>query len=280
MGTTVQRKAARPVGEEGTSAQTIIEVTGLTKSFGPLDVLRGISLKLERSQVTCIIGPSGSGKSTLLRCLAFLEPYDSGRVEIEGRLLGYVEKDGRRRKASVRDLAAVRRNVGFVFQHFNLWPHMTALQNVARPLWLADGATRAEARQRAVAALEKVRLGDKLHQYPAQLSGGQQQRVGIARTLAREPHIILFDEPTSALDPEIVGEVLQVMRDLADDGMTMAVVTHEMGFAAQVADRVVFLDDGVISAEGSPKELFTSTDNPRLTRFLKNFFDRNVFWSV
>ncbi|WP_414834053.1 amino acid ABC transporter ATP-binding protein [Afifella sp. YEN Y35] len=256
----------------------IIKVSGLTKKFGELEVLKGVSLALRRSEVTCIIGPSGSGKSTLLRCMAFLESYDCGRVEIEGRLLGYVEKGEKRLPANNRQIAEVRRNVGFVFQHFNLWPHMTALQNVAKPLTLAAGLGRKEARERAVAALEKVGLGAKLDEYPAQLSGGQQQRVGIARTLAKEPHIILFDEPTSALDPEIVGEVLQVMRDLADEGMTMAVVTHEMGFAAQVADRIAFIDEGVIAAEGPPREVLLSQDNPRLMRFLKNFFDRNVFW--
>jgi len=256
----------------------IIEVEGLTKTFGSTEVLKGVSLALERSQVTCIIGPSGSGKSTLLRCLAFLETYDTGRVEIEGRLLGYVEKDGRRRPATSREISDVRRNVGFVFQHFNLWPHMTVMDNVAKPLWLASGFSRKEARERALAALEKVGLADKLEDYPAQLSGGQQQRVGIARTLAKGPHIILFDEPTSALDPEIVGEVLQVMRDLAEEGMTMAVVTHEMGFAAQVADRIAFIDEGVIAVQGAPRDVLLSKDNPRLVRFLKNFFDRNVFW--
>ncbi|WP_321340188.1 amino acid ABC transporter ATP-binding protein [Breoghania sp.] len=261
------------------STQTIIDVIGLTKSFGAMEVLKGITLSLERSQVTCIIGPSGSGKSTLLRCMAFLETYDSGRVEIEGRLLGYVEKNGKRRMAKPSETASVRRNVGFVFQHFNLWPHMTALENVAKPLWLAAGCDKVEARSRGMAALDRVGLREKADLYPAQLSGGQQQRVGIARTLAKEPHIILFDEPTSALDPEIVGEVLQVMRSLADDGMTMAVVTHEMGFAAQVADRVAFIDEGVISAVGSPQDVFKNTDNPRLNRFLKNFFDRNVFWT-
>ncbi|HEY0293977.1 MAG TPA: amino acid ABC transporter ATP-binding protein [Bordetella sp.] len=260
------------------SDATIIKVTDLAKRFGAVEVLKGVSLALPRSQVTCIIGPSGSGKSTLLRCMAFLETYDSGRIEIEGRLLGYVENQGVRRPATPREVSDVRRNVGFVFQHFNLWPHMTALENVAKPLWLAGGFSKPDAKERATAALAKVGLADKLDSYPIQLSGGQQQRVAIARTLAKEPHIILFDEPTSALDPEIVGEVLQVMRELADDGMTMAVVTHEMGFAAHVANRIAFIDQGIIAMEGPPKEVLLNKDNPRLARFLKNFFDRNNFW--
>jgi polar amino acid transport system ATP-binding protein len=254
----------------------IISVDALRKSFGATEVLKGITLDLLRSEVTCIIGPSGSGKSTLLRCLAFLEQYDAGRVDIEGRLLGYREVDGKRTAASHAEIADVRRNVGFVFQQFNLWPHMTALENVAKPLYLTSRCSREHARSRAQAALERVGLGDKLDRYPSRLSGGQQQRVAIARALAKQPDIILFDEPTSALDPEIVGEVLQVMRDLAQDGMTMAVVTHEMGFAAQVSDRVVFIDQGVISAQGTPAEIFSRTDHPRLAGFLKNFSDRNA----
>lgn len=257
----------------------IIEAVDVVKRYGALEVLKGISMTLEKSQATCIVGPSGSGKSTLLRCLAFLEPYDAGRVMIEGRLLGYVESNGVRRRATRSELAAVRRNVGFVFQQFNLWSHMTALDNVARPLTLARGVTRSEARDRAAKMLEKVGLAAKLDSYPSQLSGGQQQRVGIARAIAQEPHIMLFDEPTSSLDPELVGEVLQVMRDLADEGMTMAVVTHELGFAAQVADRVIFLDQGQVGAQGSPRELFMDHDNPRLGRFLKNYTDRSAFWA-
>ncbi|TWG92358.1 amino acid ABC transporter ATP-binding protein (PAAT family) [Mesorhizobium sp. J18] len=259
------------------SDNTIIKVSNLIKTFGSTTVLNGVSLDFERSQVTCIIGASGSGKSTLLRCMAFLETYEGGRIEIEGQLLGYVENQGIRQRASSSRIAETRRNVGFVFQHFNLWPHMTALENVAKPLWLTAGCSRQEARERGAAALEKVGLADKLSSYPIQLSGGQQQRVAIARTLAKEPHIILFDEPTSALDPEIVGEVLQVMRNLADEGMTMAVVTHEMGFAAHVANRIAFIDQGVIAVEGKPRDVLLNKDNPRLVRFLKNFFDRNNF---
>ena len=271
--------SAHPSNPDGRPA--IIRVQGITKRYGQTEVLRGLSLDLLRSEVTCIIGPSGSGKSTLLRCMAFLEKYDEGRVEIEGRLLGYKDVPGKagaeRALASAAEIADVRKSVGFVFQHFNLWPHMTALDNVALPIHLAGGCSRAEAKTRAQAALDKVGLSEKGDSYPAQLSGGQQQRVGIARALAKQPDIILFDEPTSALDPEIVGEVLQVMRRLAQEGMTMAVVTHEMGFAAQVADKVVFIDEGVISAQGAPKDVFHRDDNPRLARFLKNFLDRNAF---
>ncbi|MFM0596930.1 MULTISPECIES: amino acid ABC transporter ATP-binding protein [Paraburkholderia] len=259
-------------------SSTIISAKQIVKKYGHHEVLRGLSLDLRRSEVTCIIGPSGSGKSTLLRCMAFLEKYDSGRVEIEGRLLGYNEVNGQRRLATPAEIADVRKSVGFVFQHFNLWPHMSALENVAMPIYLATSCSRGEARVRAKVALEKVGLKEKADSYPGQLSGGQQQRVGIARALAKQPDVILFDEPTSSLDPEIVGEVLQVMRQLAQEGMTMAVVTHEMGFAAQVADQVVFVDGGVISARGAPRDVFAQTGNPRLTRFLKDFLDRNAFF--
>jgi polar amino acid transport system ATP-binding protein len=256
----------------------IIDVRNLTKSFGPVEVLKGVTMSINRSQVTCIIGPSGSGKSTLLRCIAFLEQYSSGEVLIEGELLGFVDRNGKRSLASDREIVRVRRNVGLVFQQFNLWPHMSALANVAKPLMLVRGVRRAEAEERAARMLQKVGLSERAHAYPIQLSGGQQQRVAIARALAMEPHIMLFDEPTSALDPELVGEVLQVMRELADEGMTMAVVTHEMGFAAQVADRVVFMDQGIILAEGSPEQIFRSDENVRLHQFLQKYFERNVFW--
>ncbi|MBS7588584.1 amino acid ABC transporter ATP-binding protein [Ancylobacter defluvii] len=256
----------------------MIDVRGVWKRFGAAEVLKGIDLAIRKSEVTCIIGPSGSGKSTLLRCIAFLEEYSEGEIYIEGELLGFALENGKRRRVSDAEVARVRRNVGFVFQQFNLWPHMTALENVAMPLKLARGIAREDAAKRARAMLEKVGLGHRAEAYPSQLSGGQQQRVGIARALAMEPHIMLFDEPTSALDPELVGEVLQVMRDLAAEGMTMAVVTHEMGFAAQVADTVVFIDRGVIAASGSPDEVFRKDENPRLRQFLQNYFERNVFW--
>jgi len=264
--------------EKAVNSRQIIDVRGVWKRFGDTQVLKGIDLTIAKSEVTCIIGPSGSGKSTLLRCIAFLEEYSEGEIYIEGELLGFSLEEGRRRRVSDAEVARVRRNVGFVFQQFNLWPHMTALENVAMPLKLARGMAREDAGRRARAMLEKVGLSARAEAYPSQLSGGQQQRVGIARALAMEPHIMLFDEPTSALDPELVGEVLQVMRDLAAEGMTMAVVTHEMGFAAQVADKVVFIDHGVIAAAGSPDQVFRREQNPRLRQFLQNYFERNVFW--
>ncbi len=258
----------------------LVEARGLSKHYGTHRVLNNISLGVRKSEVTCIIGPSGSGKSTLLRSLAFLEEYDAGEVLIEGELLGYVDKEGRRVKASLAELNRVRRHVGMVFQQFNLWPHMTALSNVAEALIRVKRTPRNQARATALRMLQKVGLADKADSYPARLSGGQQQRVAIARALAMEPHIMLFDEPTSALDPELVGEVLQVMKDLAREGMTMVVVTHEMGFAAQVADKVLFLDQGEIAASGSPEEIFRSPQHARLQQFLQNYLDRNAFWSA
>ena len=257
----------------------LIEVRDLQKRFGENEVLRGVDLDIAKSEVVCIIGPSGSGKSTLLRCLAALETYDQGDVRIEGELLGYTERNGRRVRASQGEINRVRRNVGMVFQQFNLWPHMTALGNVMEALRRVRHLSGNDARRRALAMLETVGLAHKGDAYPAKLSGGQQQRVAIARALAMEPHIMLFDEPTSALDPELVGEVLQVMKQLARDGMTMAVVTHEMGFAAQVADKVVFIDQGRIAVEGNPRDVFHDAAQPRLRQFLQNYFDRNAFWT-
>ena len=261
------------------SAPYLVEVRNISKHYGPVQVLKNISMGVRRSEVTCIIGPSGSGKSTLLRSLAFLEEYDSGEVLIEGRLLGYVDRpDGRRVKAGRAELNQVRQHVGMVFQQFNLWPHMTALGNVAEALLRVKRLPREQALQKARDMLGKVGLADKVDYYPVNLSGGQQQRVAIARALAMEPHIMLFDEPTSALDPELVGEVLQVMKELAREGMTMVVVTHEMGFAAQVADRVVFIDKGEIAVTGSPREVFSHATQPRLKQFLQNYIERNAFW--
>ncbi|HUG59112.1 MAG TPA: amino acid ABC transporter ATP-binding protein [Candidimonas sp.] len=257
----------------------LVEARGVSKHYGQNRVLNNISLGVRKSEVTCIIGPSGSGKSTLLRSLAFLEEYDQGEILIEGELLGYIDKDGQRIKAPLAELNRVRRHVGMVFQQFNLWPHMTALGNVAEALIRVKRMPRAKAHEVALRMLGKVGLAEKADAYPIRLSGGQQQRVAIARALAMEPHIMLFDEPTSALDPELVGEVLQVMKDLAREGMTMVVVTHEMGFAAQVADRVVFIDKGEIAASGPPNEIFRDTRHTRLQQFLQNYFDRNAFWS-
>ncbi|SDE49216.1 amino acid ABC transporter ATP-binding protein [Paraburkholderia lycopersici] len=261
------------------SSTPLIDVKGLYKRFGLADILRGVDLRIAKSEVVCIIGPSGSGKSTLLRCIAGLETYDQGDVRIEGELLGYVDRGERRVRASARDVNHVRRNVGMVFQQFNLWPHMTALANVKEALLRARGLSNQQASERAGRMLEMVGLSHKGDAYPSRLSGGQQQRVAIARALAMEPHIMLFDEPTSALDPELVGEVLQVMKQLARDGMTMVVVTHEMGFAAQMADTVVFIDQGRIAARGAPQSVFRESENPRLKQFLQNYLDRNAFWS-
>jgi polar amino acid transport system ATP-binding protein len=269
------------LSSSGTSrgAAPLIEVRDLKKRFGDNEVLRGVDLDIRKSEVVCIIGPSGSGKSTLLRCLAALETYDQGDVRIEGELLGYSERNGKRVRASPGEINRVRRNVGMVFQQFNLWPHMTALGNVMEALRRVRNLSGDDARKRALAMLDTVGLAHKGDAYPAKLSGGQQQRVAIARALAMEPHIMLFDEPTSALDPELVGEVLQVMKQLARDGMTMAVVTHEMGFAAQVADKVVFIDQGRIAVEGNPRDVFHAAQHPRLRQFLQNYIDRNAFWT-
>ncbi|HEY0289260.1 MAG TPA: amino acid ABC transporter ATP-binding protein [Pseudomonas sp.] len=256
----------------------ILALNKVGKSFGAMRVLKGIDLTVRRCEVMCLIGPSGSGKSTLLRSMAFLEEYDEGEVRIEGQLLGWVDTDKGRKRAPQSQINQVRRNVGMVFQQFNLWPHMTALGNVCEALRRVRKLSADEAKKRGMAMLDKVGLAHKADAYPAQLSGGQQQRVAIARALAMEPHIMLFDEPTSALDPELVGEVLQVMKTLAKEGMTMVVVTHEMGFAAQVADSVIFLDQGEIVARGTPQQIFHNAQQPRLQQFLQNYLDRNAFW--
>jgi polar amino acid transport system ATP-binding protein len=257
-----------------------VVLRGLTKRFGDHTVLRAVDLEIARSEVVCVIGPSGSGKSTLLRSIAFLEEPSGGEILIEGQPLGWRQgRGGARIRASDAEIAKVRRNVGMVFQQFNLWPHMTALGNVTEALRLVRGLPRGEAEARGRAMLAKVGLAGKEAAWPAQLSGGQQQRVAIARALAMEPHIMLFDEPTSSLDPELVGEVLQVMRELAGEGMTMAVVTHEMGFAAQVADTVVFIDHGAIIGRGTPAEIFHRPPHARIAQFLENYRDRNAFWT-
>jgi polar amino acid transport system ATP-binding protein len=264
---------------DGAPLPPLIEVRHVTKSFGEVRVLDDVSFAVRPSEVTCIIGPSGSGKSTLLRSMAFLETYDSGEILIEGELLGYrLNRHGQRVRAAQSEVNRVRRHVGMVFQQFNLWPHMTALQNVAEALLRVLRLPAAQAHDRALGMLDRVGLAARADSYPARLSGGQQQRVAIARALAMEPHIMLFDEPTSALDPELVGEVLQVMKGLAGDGMTMVIVTHEMGFAAQAADTVMFLDHGKVAAQGTPEHLFHRDTQPRLRQFLQNYLDRNAFW--
>ncbi|BDG59144.1 ectoine/hydroxyectoine ABC transporter ATP-binding protein EhuA [Caldinitratiruptor microaerophilus] len=249
-------------------AEPIIRVENVHKRFGSLEVLRGLSLRVDPGEVVCIIGPSGSGKSTLLRCINYLEPIQEGRIYVDGELVGMREVNGRLVPAREADLNRMRAKIGMVFQRFHLFPHMTALQNVMEGPLQVRRMRRDEAEALALRLLRKVGLADKATQYPSRLSGGQQQRVAIARALAMEPRIMLFDEPTSALDPELVGEVLQVMRDLAAEGMTMLVVTHEMGFAREVADRVVFIDGGVILEEGPPAEVFGSPRHPRTREFL------------
>ena len=248
---------------------TIIRVEGLHKYFGDLHVLRGMDLELHKGEVICIIGASGSGKSTLLRCLNFLEEPSSGRIYIEGELLGYRETaDGRLRRNSERYINRQRTEIGMVFQLFNLWPHKNALENVIEAPILVRRLARRKAEEMGKALLDKVGLSDKTFEYPARLSGGQQQRVAIARALAMQPKIMMFDEATSALDPELIGEVLDVMRQLASEGMTMIAVTHEMGFAREVADRVLFVVDGVIEEEGSPEQIFSSPRSERTQQFL------------
>lgn len=236
----------------------MIEIKDLYKSFGDLQVLKGISAKVKESEVVCVIGPSGSGKSTFLRCINLLERPTSGNIWIDGQKI----TDPR------IDINKVREEVGMVFQHFNLFPHKTTLENVSLALIKVRKVSKEEAEKRALEMLRKVGLGDKAHVYPAALSGGQKQRVAIARALAMRPKIMLFDEPTSALDPEMVGEVLNVMNDLAKIGMTMVVVTHEMGFAREVSDRVLFIDDGMIVEEGTPQDIFSHARNERTIAFL------------
>lgn len=240
----------------------------IVKSFGHLTVLNGIDFAVKRKQVVVIIGPSGSGKTTLLRCINHLEKIDDGRIYVDGELVGYRIVNGKPVEDSEVNIARMRSKVGFVFQRFNLFPHMTALENVIEaPIHVLHEPVN-EVRERAMSLLEKVGLVEKAHAYPHKLSGGQQQRVAIARALAMNPKLMLFDEATSALDPELVGEVLKVMRQLAEEGMTMVVVTHEMGFAREVADHVIFMDKSVIVEEGSPEQIFEYTENERTKNFL------------
>lgn len=256
----------------------MIDIRGVTKTFGPTQVLNGVDLTVGNQEVVCLIGPSGSGKSTLLRCVNFLEGYDSGEIRIEGKLIGYRDGEaGARRPMAARQLREMRREIGMVFQHFNLWPHMSALDNVAEPLRRVRRLDDAQAASRARETLARVGLADKAGAYPSNLSGGQQQRVAIARALAMQPRLMLFDEPTSALDPELVGEVLEVMRGLAAEGMTMLVVTHEMGFAAHVADRIAFIDGGRIIEQGAPRDVLHESAEPRVRQFLQTYHDRNSF---
>ncbi|MEU7767194.1 amino acid ABC transporter ATP-binding protein [Nocardia sp. NPDC049190] len=238
------------------------------KNFGALQVLKGISLEVGRGEVLCVIGPSGSGKSTFLRCINHLEQVNAGRLYVDGEIVGYREKNGKLFELHPRDAARQRREIGMVFQHFNLFPHRTVLENLIEAPTQVKKIRKADAATRARELLDRVGLADKANAYPAQLSGGQQQRVAIARALAMDPKLMLFDEPTSALDPELVGEVLTVMRELARSGMTMVVVTHEMGFAREVADQLVFMDDGVVVEAGPPRDLLTNPRQDRTKAFL------------
>ncbi len=247
----------------------MIRAEDIKVSFGKLDVLKGVSLAVKPQEVVCIIGPSGAGKSTFLRALNHLEHINNGSIYIEDRLLTQYSDGVRKLKISSKERRDILLEVGMVFQRFNLFPHKTALENTMIAPMHVLGKSKEEAREKGIELLNRVGLGDKLDAYPGNLSGGQQQRVAIARALAMEPKTILFDEPTSALDPELVGEVLAVMKQLANDGMTMVVVTHEMGFAREVADRVIFMEDGKIAAEGTPEQIFVNPQNERLQQFLK-----------
>jgi polar amino acid transport system ATP-binding protein len=250
------------------SDRPMVEAKAVHKRFGGLHVLRGIELTVKRGQVACMVGPSGSGKTTLLRCMNHLEQVSGGRLYIDGELMGYRERGDKLHELHPRDAARQRRDIGMVFQHFNLFPHMTALQNVIEAPTRVKKVHKAQAIEDARKLLDRVGLADKERFYPAQLSGGQQQRVAIARALAMKPKLMLFDEPTSALDPELVGEVLDAMKQLALDGMTMVVVTHEMGFAREVGDQLVFMDGGVVVEAGHPREVLANPKHDRTKAFL------------
>jgi polar amino acid transport system ATP-binding protein len=270
----IRNQAVKANAAAGAAAANI-EIRGLGKSFGPLKVLRGIDLEVAAGEVVVVVGPSGSGKSTLLNCINFLEPFDEGSILVGGQSVGFiVDAQGKRQRQPERELNLLRQRIGMVFQHFNLFPHMTVLGNVIE----APVQVRKEPKERAIARarelLERVGLSPKEDAYPGELSGGQQQRVAIARSLAMAPELMLFDEVTSALDPELVGEVLAVMRDLARDGMTMLVVTHEMSFARDVADRVVFMDCGIVVEQQAPDKFFTDPQSERARAFLRRLLQK------
>ena len=246
----------------------MVRAEGVHKRFGRLEVLKGITLEVQVGEVMCLLGPSGSGKSTFLRCINHLEKIDSGRLSVDGELVGYRQVGDKLHELRESEVALKRSEIGMVFQHFNLFPHMTALENVTCAPIRVKGEPREQARSRARELLGRVGLAEKLDAYPAQLSGGQQQRVAIARALAMEPKLMLFDEPTSALDPELVGDVLAAMQLLAQEGMTMIVVTHEMGFAREVADTAVFMDGGIVVESGRPTEVLSNPSHERTRAFL------------
>ncbi|OBF11732.1 amino acid ABC transporter ATP-binding protein [Mycobacterium sp. ACS4331] len=246
----------------------MVKAESVCKDFGALKVLKGITLEVEKGQVLVLVGPSGSGKSTFLRCINHLENVSAGRLYVDGELVGYHERGGKLHEMKPREVARQRRDVGMVFQHFNLFPHRTALENIIEAPIQVKRVKKQDALDRARDLLNQVGLAEKADAYPAQLSGGQQQRVAIARALAMSPKLMLFDEPTSALDPELVGEVLAVMKKLAAEGMTMVVVTHEMGFAREVADELVFMDGGVVVERGAPREVLSNPQHERTQTFL------------
>ncbi|WP_305773838.1 amino acid ABC transporter ATP-binding protein [Labrys sp. KNU-23] len=249
-------------------AKIMVQATGVRKSFGALEVLKGINLSVSNGQVMCLLGQSGSGKSTFLRCINHLERIDKGRIRVDGELIGYKEHKGYLQEMHEHEIAHQRIHIGMVFQHFNLFPHMTVLQNIMEGPVGVKREPREDVRERAHAILKRVGLAEKVNAYPRQLSGGQQQRVAIARALAMQPKLILFDEPTSALDPELVSDVLDVMRDLAQSGMTMIVVTHEIAFAREVADHIVFMAGGEIIEEGRPGDVLGNPCHPQTQAFL------------
>ena len=255
-------------GGAQTGSRPMVKAEGVHKRFGRLEVLKGVSLEVQRAEVMCMLGPSGSGKSTFLRCVNHLEKINAGRLSVDGELVGYREDGGKLYELSEREVARHRAQIGMVFQHFNLFPHMTALENVTLAPVRVAGASKRSADERGRELLARVGLGDKINTYPVALSGGQQQRVAIARALAMQPKLMLFDEPTSALDPELVGDVLDAMRQLATEGMTMIVVTHEMGFAREVADTAVFMDGGVVVEAGPPGEVLVNPQHDRTKAFL------------
>jgi polar amino acid transport system ATP-binding protein len=254
----------------------VVQAQGIHKRFGRLEVLKGIDFEVQEREVACLIGPSGSGKSTLLRCINHLEKINAGRLFVNGQLVGYRQRGEKLYELHDREIAMQRKDIGMVFQRFNLFPHMTALENVIEAPVQVRRENRAKARERARELLERVGLAEKEKAYPAQLSGGQQQRVAIARALAMEPKLMLFDEPTSALDPELVGDVLGVMRQLAADGMTMIVVTHEMQFAREVADKVLFMDEGIVVEEGPPDQVIAEPRHERTRSFLARVLNPNA----
>ncbi|MGH3877619.1 MAG: amino acid ABC transporter ATP-binding protein [Actinophytocola sp.] len=253
---------------DATTDTPMVESAGVHKYFGRLEVLKGIDLQVMPGEVMCVVGPSGSGKSTFLRCINHLEKLTAGKLWVDGELVGYRQKGDKLYELRDREVAAKRREIGMVFQRFNLFPHMNASENIMEAPIQVRGESRSLARERAMTLLERVGLAEKAKAYPRELSGGQQQRVAIARALAMEPKLMLFDEPTSALDPELVGEVLAVMRKLAQEGMTMIVVTHEMGFAREVGDSFVFMDDGVVVEHGHPREVLANPQHERTKSFL------------